>query len=185
MKLELKHLAPYLPYDLKYYPSDESDLFSDLYADNSPYSSWNYNLALEAKDELALKISNSFLTQKKPFFSYEDGEMFLGQFNSSLGFDVDDVYASEVKPILRPLSDLTKEIEVNGKKKIPCNLIFPCDSLDNDFGIFSYQYAETLQKQKINFFLDYNQWSLLFKWHFDVFGLIENNLAININTLNK
>jgi len=168
MKLELKHLAPYLPYRLKYYPSKESDLFHDLYADHTPYSSWNYKLALEEKDEYALKISNSYLTQKEPFFSYEDGELFLGQFNSSLGFDVDDVYLSEVKPILRPLSNLTrKELELEG--------------FDSHIDYLTYE------NQGVDWTLKapYIMLEYLFTKHYDVFGLIEKGLAIDINTLNK
>lgn len=108
-----------MPYGLKYYPSETSDLFHDAYADNSGFSSWDYISALEAKDEYALKLKSSHIFQCSPFISIEDGELFLGQFQSSLGFDVDDVYASEVLPILRPLSDLTKEITHNGETFVP------------------------------------------------------------------
>ena len=30
-----------------------------------------------------------------------------------------------------------------------------------------------------------DQWQKLFEWHFDVFGLIDAGLAIDINTLEK
>lgn len=141
MKLELKHLAPYLPYGLKCYEP-------------------RFNT-------------------KHTIIGFVGNEVYIGDEDEISSFVLDD----ETLPILRPLSDLTKEIEVNGKKIIPCNLIFPCDYLDNEFDIFSYQYAEALQKEKLNCCLDYNQWNLLFEWHFDVFGLIEKGLAIDINTL--
>lgn len=174
-KLTIKHLAPYLPYGLKYYPSNESDLFSDLYADHASYSSWNYKLALEAKDDFALKISKSYLTQKKPFFAYENGEIFLGQFNSSLGFDVDDVFESEVKPILRPLSDLTKKISFEE------NEFMPFDVLNWDF-----HFTNSIINKIIPILgMAYSDIEYLQQWHFDVFGLIEKGLAIDINTLNK
>jgi hypothetical protein len=38
-------------------------------------------------------------------------------------------------------------------------------------------------KNPVNNILTYENWQLLFKWHFDVFGLIEKGLAIDINTL--
>lgn len=80
------------------------------------------------------------------------------------------------KPILRPLSDLTKEIEINGKKFVPIeklgynHIIPPRTSMVSD-----------LQKRPKLF----PYWLLeqLFEWHFDVFGLIKKGLAIDTNTL--
>lgn len=80
------------------------------------------------------------------------------------------------KPILRPLSDLTKEIEIKGKKFIPhqelisiaCGMIVGISSLEEYKDIREVLYWE------------YEQ---LIEWHFDVFGLIEKGLAIDINTL--
>lgn len=120
MKLELKHLAPYLPYGLKYiYKGIEWDLT---------------HLETSTKDR-------------------------------------------EYKPILRPLSDLTKEIEVNGEKFVPFDYIsdynpntkeiYPCVIMDD--GIIEMHYWKDFEK--------------LFEWHFDVFGLIDAGLAIDINTL--
>jgi len=117
--LELKHIAPYLAYGLKYYPSEKSDLFHDCYADNNLGTSWNYVNALENNDKFAIKLKNSYLIPNMPFVAIEDGELFLGQFTSSLGFDVDDVFLSEVMPILRPLSDLSKMIEHNSEMFTP------------------------------------------------------------------
>ena len=70
-----------------------------------------------------------------------------------------------IKPILRPLSDLTKEIDVNGEKH-QMWLLVPHGNSIND--VFSWQYKNI---------------KTLFEWHFDVFGLIENGLAIDINSL--
>lgn len=179
MKLELKHLAPYLPYGLKYYPSEKSDLFFDLYADYAPNSSWKYDLALEENDEYALKLKSSYLFQKEPFVTIEDNEIFLGQFESSLGFDVDDVYISEVKPILRPLSDLTKEIEVNGEKFAPFKW-FNFINSDIDFETQILALSSDFRWLEST---NYGIIEKLLEWHFDVFGLIEKGLAIDINTL--
>ena len=90
-----------------------------------------------------------------------------------------------VELCLRPLSDLTKEIEFNGKKFVPVKKIrhefiiidgshrqfdYPL-SLDGAFcGVLSLPYW-VIQK--------------LHEWNFDTFGLIEAGLAIDINTLKK
>lgn len=77
------------------------------------------------------------------------------------------------KPILRPLSDLTKEIEVNGEKFVPLKYIYGNDFTPND------DFFENMDTLSIG----YREMLLLFEWHFDVFGLIPEELAININTL--
>ena len=77
----------------------------------------------------------------------------------------------DIFPILRPLSDLNKIIEINGTKFHPKGQIRV---------LTSYKFAEF----EIND-MQYGIIQLLFQWHFDVFGLIEKGLAIEINTLNE
>jgi hypothetical protein len=127
MKLEIKHLAPYLPYNLK---------FKEINYGGT------YLLCGIIEDELWFKDN------------YGDN------FNSIISDE-------SMKPILRPLSDLTKEIEVNGERFVP-----------------NYWFGRSLHLQSI---LDekFHIVQKLIQWHFDVFGLIEENLAIDINTLNK
>jgi hypothetical protein len=125
MKLELKHLASYLPYGLS---------VVNAYGAPIPLHAHNY------------------------FF---DG-IFIG-------------LHPRAKPILHPLSDFTKEIEVNGKKFVP--------NFDRDFKFFI--------KEDLDYFLEHvpygsvqvSQYQRLLEWHFDVFNLIENGLAIDVNTL--
>ena len=74
------------------------------------------------------------------------------------------------KPILRPLSDLAKEIEVNGQKFIP-NIKLDWNDGNNTC------YSDILKWISI---ADYFK---LLEWHFDIYGLIEKSLAIDINTL--
>lgn len=90
---------------------------------------------------------------------------------------------TESKIILRPLSDLTKQIEHNWERFVPMDIICPKNEYQNDFernvaigslqlqGVigFSCTYFSVVQK--------------LFEWHFDVFGLIDSGLAINLNTV--
>jgi hypothetical protein len=85
------------------------------------------------------------------------------------------VLIGNFKPILRPLSDLTKEIEVDGEKFVPLNKLRLDFDLDFDAEERSFvSMFEILE--------DYNQ---LLKWHFDINELIEKGLAIDINQLNK
>lgn len=140
MKLEIKHLVPYLPYDLKVCAMGE--------------------LADSDKPKVfeMVGLDNKFVE------FHEIGRTITEQY----------IY-SDIFPILRPLSDLTKEIEVNGEKFVPIyywddtnrkDILYQCST--------DYKYCE------------YLEWFIiekLFEWHFDVFGLLENNLAIDINTL--
>jgi hypothetical protein len=83
------------------------------------------------------------------------------------------------KPILRPLSDLTKEIEVNGKKFVPIEKVQDWNtSID-----FAKEFEALLEDERWLSTTSYLLVELLFEWHFDVFGLIEKGLAIDINTL--
>jgi len=88
---------------------------------------------------------------------------------------VEFVLNNQNKPILRPLSDLTKEIEVNGEKFIPLDYISTSikDIKQNDRYLFKGLYYN----------LSYWKIERLLEMHFDIYGLIENNLAIDINTL--
>lgn len=81
------------------------------------------------------------------------------------------------KLILRPLSDLTEEIEVNGEKFIPMTKLeelYPDHISVNPRPVMS---NETIEMSY------YKEYENLFEWHFDLFGLIEENKAVNINTI--
>lgn len=149
-KLELKHLAGYLPYGLK----------------------GNYNVS-----------------DVVPEYKYE----LRGK---ELRTDNIDFFLQYAKPILRPLSDLTKEIEVNGEKFVPIDwlrkninkCIHFSDNrfMDYDDGksknILHYSFydvfSDTIDVEEIIEFIQ-----KLYEWHFDIHGLIEKGLAIDINTL--
>lgn len=81
---------------------------------------------------------------------------------------------TKAKPILHPLSDLTKEIEHNGEKFVPSDRLA--------INLFSKGTKEIILKGEING-IPYWVMQYLFEWHFDVFGLIEKGLAVDINTL--
>lgn len=124
MKLELKHLAPYLPYGL--------------------------NIASKSIDK-----SEGILS----IYKIEINE------NNDRGIE-NVLFGANQIPILRPLSGL-KQHECY--TSLSNNLRFNVDIL----GFPNYL------DLKVN---DYN---VLLENHFDVFGLIEQGLAIDINTLNK
>lgn len=88
-------------------------------------------------------------------------------------------YPYEFKPILRPLSDLTKEIKIDGKKLTPCKMFSGRDNMLLDSTQRINNAYDSLYK------LTYVTIERLFEWHFDVFGLIPEGLAIDINTLEK
>ena len=115
MKLELKHLAPYLPYGLTY--------------------------QVKLKEIKLMVIST-------------------GNIYNILRAVNEGVYGDEYKPILRPLSDLTKVLQWDDGQYMMTDY----DDFDLD---------ET----------SYNTIQGYLARHFDVFGLIEKGLAININTL--
>ena len=168
MNLELKHLAPYLPYGLKAEMLDyEMDYVGRKYDEIIGVHQWSKN-----KDWCLLTDGGS-----KPSFD-------------------------RIKPILRPLSDLVKIIKVYGKAFIPIMVVFGGENYRE------YNYTIDLSERPIlgkrieisvedlgspcvTFFLNnvlnnlltYHNWQLLLEWHFDVFGLIEQGIAIDINTL--
>ncbi len=139
MKLEIKHIIPYLPYQLKF-----------LYHGNIYKMRW-----INRFGDIDYNSQNDFIDPFPPNI-----------FNKELDF---------VKLIFRPLSDLTKEIEVNGEKFVPSKkLETKCIMTEFDLE----EWIETIMES-----MPLSDWNLLFEWHFDVFGLIEKGLAIDINTL--
>lgn len=193
MKLELKHINPYLPYGLKIRNN---------------------------------KTTFEMIHQFKP----NDLNVISLRGVLELPF--------ENKPILRPLSDLTKEIEVNGEKFVPMirllylyetnyfheneNLKFVTFDLSKiiscehkkykllnqenfivnylvpteNLGILTYSFTydpeirrfafrDETRKTPFGVAFQLDLFDKLFEWHFDVFGLIPNGLAIDINLLNK
>ena len=142
-KLELKHIAPYLPYKLQGVFNLRS------VADNYP-------------NEMRRK-------ELKP--------------------DAVDFFVDYCKPVFRPLSDLTKEIEHNGERFNPMRklgefmYIAQPDSFGNEKDAVNWVRAMTNLVSYDCLNLPYFVCEKLFEWHFDVFGLIDEGLAIDINTL--
>jgi len=150
MKLELKHLAGYLPYGLEVAimgelkePDSHEPIIFELVGLDTNYVEYH-------------EIGRS-VTEQAVF--------------------------SDCFPILRPLSDLTKEIEVNGEKFVPIvELAFTSNLSMYQFidGLFySNNYGKYLKIKE----MPYVVIEKLYEWHFDIHGLIEKSLAIDKKTL--
>lgn len=120
-----------------------------------------------------MKLENlaPYLPYRLKSYTLYDGNVLVRDItvNNVMAFVDGDINS---RPILRPLSDLTKEIEHNGEKFVPVENLNP--------SLRSLKGFETLIKNQI---IMYEDAIKLFKWHFDVFGLIEKGEAIDINTL--
>lgn len=123
---------------------------------------------------------------------------------------------SHLKLILRPLSDLSKEIEINGKKIIPIVEIAKMAISDYEFEVITIDdnhYITCMDSYSIEFrtlgnnfkliikydmtmillngsdehtpFKQYQLFQKLIEFGLDIFGLIPEGLAIDINTLKK
>jgi hypothetical protein len=141
MKLELKHLAPYLPYGLK---------------------------AVNTYGLLVNVLPHHYINEYGDYLGLAEG----------------------CKLVLRPLSDLTKEMYYKLSKT-------------NDSDNFGFWYGRDNSNNKTEYIyhsgyvgryyylsdgyerLSYGMIQFLLKNHFDIFNLIHQGLAIDINTLNK
>ncbi len=91
------------------------------------------------------------------------------------------------KIILRPLSDLTKEIEVGGEMFVPIKefmILYGGGLTEKGKPIWESDFVANIMYSYYGS-LSYGVMEKLFEWHFDVFGLIEQELAIDINTLKQ
>ena len=123
-KLELKHLAPYLPYGLKIQGQTHGEI-----------------VELSCVTETSVNI-------KDRNFAY-------GMWS--------DIF--DIKPILRPLSDLKVRKDT--------------------YGEYNWEYPLEFKQDIKHGQASYDCMVNLFKEHIDVFGLIEKGLAIDINTLKQ
>jgi len=83
------------------------------------------------------------------------------------------IRVEDFRPILRPLSDLTKEIEHEGMRFIPWSFI--CYNTQQFYlTYFRNQTYDILSSP-------YNDIQKLCEWHFDVYNLIPQGLAVDIN----
>jgi hypothetical protein len=155
-KLELKQLAPYLPYVLGFVTVHGKHV--DLRFSIDGCLKYSYSHPMKAPNVKRIK---------------------------------QDSVLKNYKPILRPLSDLTNEIKHNGEKFIPADrfkTFVLCDvEIINKQGVLSLKFPTGNKLCFINNEIlaecHYGFYEFLTMYHFDVFGLIEEGLAIDINEI--
>lgn len=136
MKIELKHLAVYLPYGLK-------------------------GLAMDGDIYELIGITNEYIVCKNEKYSKVEGRI------------------DQYKPFLRPLSDFNKiHDDLNGSMYAMTFNIAQLE-VDEDLDIL----IRDEHSDFISLIDCYDTFQVLLKYHFDVFNLIEQGLAIDINTL--
>ena len=158
-KLELKHLAPYLPHRLKI------AMYATFRGEKNAHL-----------DDYIMGVKHGY-----PLFAHVDMQMII----EGLGFEPDNNIENDsivFKPILRPLSDLIKEIEHKGEKFIP--FIKLANIYKNDPNFDDLDPKKTVNQSIIlmrQYGYDHCQtwvFEKLCEWHFDVFGLIDKGLAV-------
>lgn len=173
-KLELKDLAPYLPYGLK----------------------WKYSPTVYGYEYITESINIDGEVLFKEWEILKDDKIHIGY----EGFNLSDE-KQQFKPILRPLSDLTKKITIDGKTFVPSQFLNDLILLESDwytevngyFSIIGITVETQNGEQKQPVFMNgeicdechYGIYKFLIEWHFDVFGLIDSNLAVDINNSEK
>lgn len=155
-KIELKHIAPYLPYGLK----------------------WKFDGEDFTHDIVGLDITNRGVKLVSPYNDYGDCEISSG------------------KPLLLPMSSLYKEIdgEVGIVEIFRMFGIYHenirvtnCGLKYNDGAewlLFDWSYsAQSFIDSDGGIYLNMESLTYLFQHHYDVFGLIGQNLAIDLNSI--
>jgi hypothetical protein len=141
MELELKHLAPYLPYKVKCRSKTTGTVFTIT----------GFN-------------------DRKDITTF--GDLVMSKFEST-------------QLLLRPLSDLTNEIEIDGKKLIPIHeLIIIADGYVSDeenYSYWWYSYINGISQYSVDVHRKIE--NKLYEWIFDIFGLIKKGIAVDINTV--
>jgi hypothetical protein len=115
-------------------------------------------------------------------------DLVIGVYNNTIDFETWSPvrpYLDEYKLVLRPLSDLTREIEHDGEKFVPIEYLKEHAVCDAERDYLDYAEKNITRNPEKTKFGPYRVIQKFFEWHFDVFGLIDKGLAIDINTLNQ
>lgn len=166
MNIEPRQIAPYLPYGLEVILSEEGILNLDC----------EYGTPYQARKPMKII---EVIIQKNGF----EIEIHSEETNWGVGF----IELSEIKPILHPLTDLNKMITYKGVSFIPVDEFFVLlgGGVSNDeksISKWKQEFVDNILYSTIGV-MPYFVFNKLIEWHFDVFGLLANDLAIDINTL--
>jgi hypothetical protein len=148
MELEIKNLACYLPYGIPAKLSEKGIFNQD--------------------DEFPNPRTKELGVIKNISFWHPEitGQLHI---SDTYSFDFDEI--DEIDIVLRPISNLTKEIEVNGEKFVPIDWIkknYIGETMGVNIATWSHRAVQKLAE-----------------WHIDFQGLIPAGLAIDINTINN
>ena len=172
-ELTLEHLAPYLPYRLKFYCKHTKESWV-----KKEYSIYTI-VGLKGKDNCDLLLLSSVGVP-----------MWYGSESLKDSFEIS-------KPILRPLSDLKKEeysLKIkswfisDGEVQLSIYQNTKVWTLTATYKLSGETFTDIVVNSDIRrgiFNTDYSIVVNLLKNHFDVFDLIDQGLAIDINTLKK
>lgn len=130
---------------------------------------------------LAPYLEHKLKVKQRPFSSIEELKIidtFRNQCSIYNKVLTNEIPIEDIIPILRPISDLKKEIEVNGENFIPIDGMFLPMGERNILNSWADENRCWLGNQ-----ISYLIYQNLFELHFDIFGLIPKGLAIDINTL--
>ena len=164
MDLEIEHIVPYLPFGLNFKTNDGIGKIIGI-----P----NF---MQSFDVIKLHFGSN-LTKKRYDIGYNNEPYNCPSNNAYYklnGFNLTeingsaeiDLNAHRAIPILRPLSDL--------------DIYKVKDLFGESISDFRYEiYTEMLGWTG----LSYNEYTTFFRFHYDIFNLIENKLAININNI--
>lgn len=89
------------------------------------------------------------------------------------------------KPILHPISDLTKPITHKGETFVPIDIL--SEMQWDRTGFYKYKDHPEILTSKCNYVFDEPFYIInkLIEWHFDIAGLIEKGEAIDVSNLDK
>lgn len=172
-KLELQHLAPYLPYELRMKYDNNFLSPSERLLDIE-----NYNFLTGLAKPILRPLSD--LTKEIS----HDGEKFvpiIELYKIARGR-----YKDSIVKYWELLSSNSIKVEMEGHLNYIFSLVYSdCDmrlGIGFNFELYSTDLRNdnpsNIVVQCCNILIE-----KLFEWHFDVFGLIEQGLAIDINTL--
>lgn len=153
----------------------------------SVYLPWNLRCELPSYTGILYSLQSNSVAD---FLIEEDG------FDYALS---PNYYLGEIKPILRPLSDLNKEIEVCGKKFVPLDILFPYDDLEYvtysskpgeltlsvTYKMMGEVFTDLVVSRNSIDNCDYGVVSRMAEWHFDLFGLIDRGLAVSVHDVKE
>jgi len=166
MKLEIKHLAPYLPYGLKL-KGIESKIHS---IKDAEYTMFKISKGLNGNTIISGRVKSDF-----------GGTFSIGE--HELRTDCEQL----LKPILRPMGlALSDSLNIDGEDIYFSTWVYKKTGieidryLDFEIPVGNNDSGDTLYFPIVSSMAVYN---LLLEYHFDLFGLIDTGLAIDIKSL--